>query len=68
MKKILFILPILISCNSTKEVCYNNYGLMYVEQDTVVITTEHIHYNGRCYEPTTTITCVVDTFRIPKHK
>ena len=68
MKKLLIILPLLVACKSSKNANCDAYGAVYIEHDTVVITTEHIHYDYKCYEPTTTITCVTDTFRIPKQR
>ena len=68
MKKLLIILPLLFSCKTSKKANYDTCGVSYVERDTVVITTEHIHYNGKCYESSTTITCVVDTFCVPKQR
>lgn len=68
MKKLLIILPLLVACKTSKKENCDAYGIRYVERDTVVITTEHIHYDGKCYEPSTTITCVVDTFCVPKQR
>jgi len=68
MKKLLIILPLLFACKTSKKANCDAYGVRYVERDTVVITTEHIHYDGKCYEPSTTITCVVDTFCVPKQR
>lgn len=68
MKKLLIILPLLLACKTSKKANCDAYGAVYVEQDTIVLTTEHINLNDKCSEDTTIITCVTDTFRIPKQR
>jgi hypothetical protein len=68
MKKLLIILPLLVACKSSKNANCDAYGAVYVEQDTIVLTTEHINLNGRCSTDTTMITYMTDTFRIPKQR
>lgn len=66
MKKLLLILPLLVACKSSKNVNCDAYGAVYEEQDTIVLTTEHINFNGKCSADTTIVTCVTNTFKIPK--
>ena len=68
MKKLLLILPLLVACKKTKKTQCECYGQIYIERDTVTITTEHINYNNRCSEETTLVTYVVDTLYIPKQR
>lgn len=68
MKYLLFLTPVLFSCKTSKNTNCDAYGLIYVERDTIVLTTEHINFDGKCYEDTTMITCVTDTFKIPNKK
>lgn len=67
MKKLLIILPLLFACKTSKKAscdCYTEY----IQKDTIVLTTEHINFNGKCSVDTAMVTCVTDTFRIPKQK
>jgi hypothetical protein len=67
MKKLLIILPLLVACKTSKNShcdCYTEY----IQKDTIVLTTEHINFNGKCSVDTAMITCVTDTFRIPKQR
>jgi hypothetical protein len=64
MKKLLFILPLLFACKTSKPVNCDSYG--YIQQDTIELTTEHINFNGKCSTDTTLITYVIDTLYIPK--
>lgn len=67
MKKLLLILPLLVACK-TKKNSHCNCFTEYIQKDTIVLTTEHINFNGRCSIDTTMITCVTDTIRIPKQR
>ena len=66
MKKLLFILPLLVACKTTKTSDCDAYG--YIQKDTIKLTTEHINFEGRCSADTTMILCVVDTLYIPKQR
>jgi len=66
MKKLLFILPLLVACKTTKTSDCDAYG--YIQKDTIELTTEHINFEGRCSADTTMILCVVDTLYIPKQR
>lgn len=67
MKKLLIILPLLFACKTSKKVDCDAYT-EYIQKDTIVLTTEHINFNGKCSVDTAMITCVTDTFRIPKQR
>jgi hypothetical protein len=64
MKKLLFILPLLLACKTRKTANCDAYG--YTQQDTIELTTEHINLDGKCYPDTTLVLHIVDTFYIPK--
>lgn len=69
MKKLLLILPLLVACKSTKKANCDAYGHIYIDRDTITITTEHINYDNRCSAETTLVTCIVDTLYFkPKQK
>lgn len=66
MKKLLFILPLLLACKTRKTANCDAYG--YVNRDTIELTTEHINFEGKCSADTTLVLCIVDTFYIPKQR
>ena len=66
MKKLLIILPLLFACKSSKNTDCDAYGQTFVEQDTIVLTTEHINYGNKCSEDTTMVTYLVDSIYIPE--
>ncbi len=68
MKKLLLIIPLLVSCKSSKNTNCGVYSAVYIEQDTIVLTTEHINFNGRCSMDTTIVTYVTNTVKIPKQR
>ena len=66
MRKLLFILPLLFACKSSKDTNCDAYG--YIQQDTIRLTTEHINFEGKCSADTTLVLCIIDTVYIPKQR
>jgi hypothetical protein len=64
-KLLLVILPLLFACKTKKNSHCDCY-VEYIQKDTIVLTTEHINFNGKCSIDTTMVNCVIDTLRIPK--
>lgn len=66
MKRLVLLLPLLMACKTSKESNCDAYGQMYINKDTITITTEHINYGNQCSTDTTLTVCIVDTLYIPK--
>jgi len=66
MKKIFISLTVLLFSCSTKKSSQCDCYTKYIHQDTITLTTEHIHIGSMCSSDTTMILCVVDTIYIPK--
>ena len=57
----ILLLSFLVACKTTKNKQCECYGQMYVDQDTITITTEHINYGNICSTDTTIVTFITDT-------
>lgn len=66
MKKLLLILPLLLACKTKKNSDCDAYGDLYIEKDTLTITTEHINYGNTCSNDTTITTYISDSVYISK--
>lgn len=67
MKKLILILPLLLACKTKKNSSCDAYSDLYIEKDTLSITTEHINYGNKCSVDTTIITYISDSIYISKN-
>lgn len=64
----ILLLSFLVACKTTKNKQCECHGHIYVNRDTVTITTEHINYGNTCSVDTTIVTFITDTLCFKKNQ